>query len=594
MNKEQVITIPRPEHPKPQFFRDSWRNLNGLWDFDFDFGDSKKEQGWAEKTELPNKILVPFCPESQLSGIGYVDFMDAVWYQRMVDISAEELKGRVLLHFGAVDYCCEVFVNGKSAGTHKGGFTSFSFDITALLTPGENNLVVYASDHIKTYKQPAGKQSDRYASYGCYYTRTTGIWQTVWLEFVPETYMTSMKLTPDPDNSCAYLEIYTNTPIPGKQIKAEAFLHDACVGSIVVNGGAPCTMLTLPLSVKELWEPGSPALYDLTLTLMEEDTVMDKVSSYFGLRSVALKDGAILLNNKPFFQKLVLDQGFYPDGIFTAPDDNALKYDIELAQSMGFNGARPHQKIFEERYLYWADKLGYLVWGEYPNWGLDITKADALCAVLPEWLESVKRDYNHPSIVAWCPLNEVWDFQGRKPEAEVVSSVYYATKAVDMTRPVIDASGGYHVITDIFDVHHYEQDPEIWASHVTKDDWYKGYDDTPDRHEYKGEPYFVSEYGGTWWNEKDAAVMNAGSDQELSWGYGNRPRTEREAGERIVALTQTLLDNPRVCGLCYTQLYDTEQEQNGLYYYDRTPKFSKEIYDIIRKGFEEPAAIESL
>ncbi|MBQ8815968.1 MAG: beta-galactosidase [Lachnospiraceae bacterium] len=595
-NTEQTLTIPRPEHPKPQFYRDSWRNLNGLWDFDFDFGDSGKARGWADRTDYPHRILVPFCPESKLSGIGYTDFMDAVWYHRTIFISAEELQGRVLLHFGAVDYRCEVFVNGKSADTHTGGYTSFSFDITELLTEGENSLTVYAADDVRTHKQPAGKQCSQYASYGCYYTRTTGIWQTVWLEFVPKTYMTGLELIPDPDNSCAHLKICTNTPILGQKVHIEASLRGTCVGSVTVNGGGSCTMAALPLSVKELWEPNSPSLYDLTLTLMDGDQAVDTVNSYFGLRSIALKDGAILLNNKPVFQKLVLDQGFYPEGIYTAPSDEALKRDIELAQALGFNGARLHEKVFEERYLYWADKLGYMVWGEYPNWGLNASEAEALCTYLPEWLEAVKRDFNHPAIVAWCPFNETWDFQGHRQEDRVLSGIYLATKAADATRPVVDTSGNYHVMTDIFDVHNYLQDPEKLASFADSEEWYKLYDNDKcaGRQTYKGQPYHVSEYGGTWWNAKDAAAMNADSkNRTTSWGYGNRPRTEMEAATRIAALTKALLDDPKICGLCYTQIYDVEQEQNGLYYYDRTPKFSEEAYEIIRKGFEAPAAIEA-
>ncbi|MBQ8815520.1 MAG: beta-galactosidase [Lachnospiraceae bacterium] len=602
MSSEQKILIPRPEHPRPQFFRDSWRNLNGTWDFDYDFGDSKKEQGWADKYDYPHEILVPFCPESKLSGIGYTDYMNAVWYHRSVNISAEELSGRVLIHFGAVDYKCEVFVNGKSAGVHIGGYTSFAFDITELLVEGENHLVVYASDHVKSHKQPSGKQSFEYASKGCYYTRTTGIWQTVWLEFVSDTYLASMELIPDPDNACAHIKVFTNKPASGLTLKAEAELEGVSVGAATVSGSGTCTMFTLSLSVKKLWEIGSPALYDLQLSLTDGETVIDTVSSYFGLRTIELSGGAILLNHKPVFQRLVLDQGFYPDGIYTAPTEEALKRDIELSMALGFNGARLHEKVFEERFLYWADKLGYIVWGEYPNWGIDISEADALCTYLPEWLESVKRDFNHPSIVGWCPFNETWDFEGRRQNNRVLSGIYHVTKAVDPTRPVIDTSGNYHVITDIYDVHNYEQDPEKWKEFRAAENWYDMYDQCTKkskhrgRQQYKGEPYFVSEYGGTWWNaEAAAAILAQMSDEQIrktSWGYGKQPLTEKEAGTRIAELTKVLLEDSRVCAFCYTQLTDVEQEQNGLYNYDRTPKFSEEVYKIIREGFMWPAAIE--
>lgn len=601
-NNIPTIGIPRPEHPKPQFYRSDWRNLNGLWDFDFDFGDSGKARGFADRTDYDKQILVPFCPESTLSGIGYTDFMDAVWYHRTIHISETERTGRVLLHFGAVDYHCEVFVNGQSAGTHTGGYTSFSFDITALLTTGENHLTVYASDHLRSHKQPCGKQSPEYASHGCSYTRTTGIWQTVWLEFVPQIYITHMELIPDPDNAAAHMKVFTNIPVTGMSLKAEAFLQETdaepaiSAGSVTVTAGGTCTALTLPLSVKKLWEPGAPFLYDLTLSLMTGNTVVDTVSSYFGLRCITIDGNRLLLNHKPIFQKLVLDQGFYPEGIYTAPTDEALKQDIELSMAIGFNGARLHEKVFEERFLYWADKLGYLVWGEYPNWGIDISTGEALCTYLPEWLESVKRDYNHPSIVAWCPFNETWDFCGRRQEDRVVSGIYHATKAVDSTRPVVDTSGNWHVITDIFDVHTYEQDTAKFAGYADQEDWYLHYDQCavrqPGRQVYQGQPYHVSEYGGTWWNPHAAKEMLEDSRRTGSWGYGKRPQTESEAGTRIASLTKSLLKDPKICGFCYTQLYDIEQEQNGLYYYDRTPKFSEEVFDMIKEAFRSPAAYE--
>lgn len=598
---DHMQTLPRPEHPRPQFCRESWENLNGLWEFDFDFGDSKKAQGWALRKDYPHKILVPFCPESSLSGIEYKDFMEAVWYRRNITVTEKQLKNRILLHFGAVDYHCEVFINGQSAGTHDGGYTSFTFDITGLLQTGENSLTVYASDHLRTGKQPAGKQSEKFASEGCFYTRTTGIWQTVWLEYVPLTCISGLKATPDPDNSCIHLELSTEgVPSSSKEnagrfrLSAEAFLHGEAAGKSSSLVNTPCTRLTLPLSRTELWEPGAPVLYDLTLILTEDGQVKDRVSSYFGLRTVALSDGAILLNGKPLFQRLVLDQGFYPDGIYTAPSDDALKHDIELSMSMGFNGARLHEKVFEERFLYWADRMGYLVWGEFPNWGLNITEADALCTALPQWLEEIKRDYNHPSIVGWCPFNETWDYYGKCQDNRVLSCIYLATKALDSTRPVIDTSGNYHVITDIFDVHEYEQDPEKFAALYGKG--CEPYDRLSDRQQYKGEPFFVSEYGGTWWNAQEAASirgqLDEGSSELSGWGYGARPLTEEKAGTRIAALTRILLDNPKMCAFCYTQLTDVEQEQNGLFTYDRQPKFSEEVYRLIREGFAAPAAIE--
>ena len=584
--------IPRPEHPRPQFYRESWRNLNGYWDFDFDFCDSKKAQGWVEQGSYPHKILVPFCPESELSGIAYKDYIDAVWYRRNVSVTADEMKGRVLLHFGAVDYRCEVFVNGICAGSHTGGYTSFSFDITETLNEGDNTIVVYASDHIKNNQQPSGKQSKEWASQGCYYTRTTGIWQTVWMEFVPNTYITSMETIPDPDNGCVYLKVFTNQPAQMYKLTAQAYLEGEKTGDVTVQCGGNYTLLALPVSVKKLWTPEDPVLYDMTLILSQEGEPEDRVESYFGLRSVTLTEKSVLLNHKKYFQRLVLDQGFYPDGIYTAPSDEDLKKDILIAKKLGFNGARMHEKVFEERYIYWADKLGYLLWGEYPNWGLNTSEAEALCTYLPEWIESVKRDFNHPAIIGWCPFNETKDFQGKQQNDRVISGIYLATKAMDPTRPVIDTSGYFHVITDIYDVHEYEQDVAVWNEVYGNGKLY----DHKIRQEHRGEPFFVSEYGGTWWNSEAATKLleelGENPERKVTWGYGKRPTTELEAGTRIAELTKTLLKNPNIFAFCYTQLTDVEQEQNGLYYYNRTPKFSDEVYKIIEAGFRYPAAIE--
>lgn len=591
----EPISIPRPEHPRPQFFRESWRSLNGAWQFDFDYSDSKKAQGWALKDSLPLSITVPFCPESRLSGLGATDFVDAVWYRREVPLTEKELEGRVLLHFGAVDYHCEVFVNGQAAGSHDGGYTSFTVDITKKAYAGTNAITVYASDHLRTGKQPSGKQSHQFASYGCFYTRTTGIWQTVWLEFVPCTYLASLEAVPDPDNGCVHLRAFTNASASGMGLRAAASLEGRAVGEASAACTGACTSFTLPLSETALWEPGAPVLYDLSLTLEDgEGQAVDKVSSYFGLRKIELRDGAIQINGRPVFQRLVLDQGFYPDGIYTAPTDEALRQDIRLSMEMGFNGARLHEKVFEERFLYWADHMGYLVWGEFPNWGLNIAEADALCTVLPQWLEEVKRDFNHPALVGWCPFNETWDFNGHPQDNRVLSGIYHATKAADPTRPVIDTSGNFHVVTDIYDVHDYEQDPAVFYKRYAENP--EPYENYPQRQQYGGQPYFVSEYGGTWWNAEEAATqrvrMENGEGGLTGWGYGARPLTEEEAGTRIAALTKALLDDPKMCAYCYTQLTDVEQEQNGLYTYDRKPKFSEGIYQVIREGFAAPAAIE--
>lgn len=567
------MTIPRSEHPDPQFQRKDWLNLNGEWDFEFDFGNSGLRAGVLEKDEWSRKINVPFCPESKLSGIEYTDFIAAVWYRRSVTVTEAQLEGRVLIHFGAVDYETYLYVNGEEAGCHKGGYTSFTFDITEFLTAGENVIAVNARDDVRDPLVPRGKQSELYNSHGCDYTRTTGIWQTVWLEFVPKAYVKSFKLFPDTVNAT----LGVSAVVEGEgAFKAEAFYDGRLVGSFEKTA-AGFVSGDIKLSETHLWEVGCGRLYDLKITFGD-----DEISSYFGLRDIRIDGYKVLINGKSVFQRLVLDQGFYADGIYTAPSDEALEKDIRLSLAVGFNGARLHQKVFEPRFLYHCDRLGYIVWGEFGNWGLDYSRDGALEAMLPQWCESVARDFNHPAIVGWCPFNETWDRDGRKQNDELLRIVYRVTKQLDETRPCIDTSGNFHVETDIFDVHDYEQKVEIFKGNydrlMTEGVLFEHF---PDRQEYDGKkPAFVSEYGGIQWS------LGSRGD---AWGYGNAPKSEQEFIDRYKGLTDALLDNERMFGFCYTQLYDIEQEQNGLYYYDRSPKFDPEIF---RRINSRKAAIE--
>jgi len=574
------MNIPRPEYPRPQMQREDWMSLNGEWDFEFDFSDSGIERKLFENPAFTKKITVPFCPESSLSGIGFTDFMPAVWYKKAVTLTSGQLEGKVLLHFGAVDYACQVWVNGQSAGSHEGGYVSFCLDITAFSAAGENTIVVYARDDVRSGRQPAGKQCPRYHSYGCSYTRTTGIWQTVWLEFVPETYIKSTKLITDPKNGTVTVTVRTAGNHENVELKIASSFKGKSTGGCEARISGEYTTVTFSVSALHLWEAGEPNLYDLTYRLIKNDKVLDTVKSYFGMRSIELKNGAIYLNDKPVFQRLILDQGFYPDGIYTAPDDQALQKDIALSMELGFNGARLHQKVFEERFLYWADKMGYLVWGEHANWGLDIDTPEGIFHFLPEWLEILERDFNHPSIIGWCPFNETDQQQDRN----VLKLVYLATKQADSTRPVIDTSGYFHVMTDIYDVHDYDQNPESFAQRYEPlEKGEKVFVNFPAYEKYEGQPYFVSEYGGTWW-----------APGKVGWGYGNAPKAEEEFIARYGGLTGALLRNSKICAFCYTQLTDVEQEKNGLYTYERARKFSDTIYLQIREINRQTAAIEKV
>ena len=568
--------IPRPEHPNPQLMREDWMNLNGVWMFEIDNGNSGRARGLQTASRLNGSIRVPFCPESELSTVGNKDFMAAVWYTRTVEIPAAwRASGRVLLHFGAVDYTAEVWVNGVSVGIHKGGYSAFTFDVTDALTDGVNRITLCAQDDVRSGKQPAGKQSDHYESYGCSYTRTTGIWQTVWMEHVADTYVRSLRVVPDVSNGRADVTVVLDgAPAVDVTAVCEASYEGVPTASASAAAHWRNAQLTLSIPEPKLWEVGCGRLYDLTVKLVKNGEVTETVHSYFGMRDVDSDGTAIRINGKIVFQRLILDQGFFPDGIYTARDESELKADIERSMAMGFNGARLHQRVFEPRYLYWADKLGYLCWGEHANWRLWGDDA-SLLYFLPEWEEVVERDFSHPSIIGWCPYNETFGEQS----PDVLRTVYETTRRLDPTRPVIDTSGWDHVITDLYDTHDYAQDPaELAANHapvlngeppkalkVKKETWNPKV------------PYFVSEFGGTRWSKLDG------------WGYGDGPKTEAEFLARYEGLVSALLANPKICAFCYTQLTDVEQEQNGLYTYERVPKFDPNVIAAITR---KPAAIE--
>ena len=564
--------IPRNEHPRPQFARQSWMNLNGTWGFEIDNGRSGEARGLqAPGKALSGSILVPFCPESPLSGVEHRDFLYGVWYKRTVQLDAAALAGRVFLHFGAVDYEARVYVNGQPAGTHRGGYVSFALEVTALLHPGENEIAVFALDDTRSRHVPSGKQSPQYASFGCFYTRTTGIWQTVWLEFTPSAYLRLVQFYPN----VAQGSVTVLAELEGRgDLRADIRFEGRPMGSFDQANASGTVSFTVPLAEKHLWEPGCGNLYDVTFTFGA-----DRVDSYFGLRQVELDGMRFRINGKSVFQRLVLDQGFYPQGVYTAPTDEDLIGDIRMSMAAGFNGARLHEKVFEERFLYHADRMGYLLWGEYPSWGLDPSYPDSVFGILPEWQEEIRRDFNHPAIIGWCPYNETWDVDGRKQDDRVIRLVYETTKAMDPTRPCIDTSGNFHLKTDIFCIHDYEQDPqELRRRYMPLATGGKPYDSHSDRQTYGGEPCFLSEYGGIRWSEDNSG-----------WGYGEGPKTEAEFIQRFRGLTDALLDNKGLFGLCYTQLTDVEQEQNGLYTYDRRAKFEPAV---LHEILSRPAAIE--
>ncbi|WP_123505132.1 glycoside hydrolase family 2 protein [Frondihabitans sp. PhB188] len=615
-----TATIPRPEYPRPQFTRERWLNLNGQWQFEFDPGDSGFERGLADASQfLRAEITVPFAPEAPLSGIGDDDFHHAVWYRREVDIPAEWAGDRVLLHFGAVDHDATVWVDGAEVARHRGGFTSFTADITsrAGAKAGDTVVITVRARDSKDAPQARGKQSAEYWNHDADYTRTTGIWQTVWLEPVPQVAIGRPRITPDLGSESFTVEVPLSTGLAGGRVRVvlsdddgEVAVHDARADLTL----SPRVTVPVPADRVRVWSIGDPFLYGVSIELLgAEGDVVDSIGSYAGLRSVSIVGQAVLINGETVFQRLVLDQGLYADGLLTAPSEQALIDDIRLSMEAGFNGARLHQKVFEERFLYHADRMGYLVWGEFGDWGCKTTgpsddRQQPGATYTTQWLEALERDYSHPAIIGWCPLNETRQHISDRITVldDVMHGMFLATKAMDTTRPVLDTSGYSHRVfeTDIYDSHNYDQVPATFRETMglldvgsktaflnTEDDRdLQQHDVQPWSVPYNGQPYFCSEFGGIWWNAETAAATDAAPQSgTTSWGYGERVRTAEEFYERFEGLVTTLLGNADMFGYCYTQLTDVFQEQNGLYAFDRSGKFDiARIAEIQRR----PAAIE--
>ncbi|MDR2040240.1 MAG: beta-glucuronidase [Bacteroidales bacterium] len=598
--------MPRPEYPRPQFERKDWANLNGEWTYTFDFVGSGLEKGYPSASKFDGKIIVPFAPESKLSGVGYTDFINHIWYQRNISIPAGWKGKNIQLNFGAVYFNSEIYIDGKFAARHFGGTSSFSVDITKLVEPGKtHNLVVYASSDVRSTKQSAGKQCLQYASHACNYTRTTGIWQTVWMEAVHPNALRSAQIITDIDQKQVVIQ-----PQFYRESRNDFKVTLKDNGKVVATKTVKASnnnIVVLNVKNVKTWSPESPFLYDLVYqTLDEKGNILDEVNAYTGMRKIHIEGNKIYLNNQPYYQRLVLDQGFYPDGIWTAPSDAALKKDIELSMETGFNGARLHQKVFEERFYYWADKLGYLTWGEASSWGMDVNDIEVARNFILEWSEIVLRDRNHPSLLIWTPMNEqFWPDKVQYPRLS--EDLYNITKNLDPTRPVHVVSGGTHIKTDIWTIHDYEQDPEKLKNKIYNNgvfangpNWTQktpamniGFNGLRDNANYAFPvydgtiPYLIDEFGGIKWVKDQEKQME--NSQTQSWGYGRPPASLEEFYTRLEGQVDVVLSlSEHVWGYCYTQLTDVEQEQNGIYFYDRSTKFDmKRVKAIFSKTPEQ-------
>lgn len=599
-----MTDIPRPEYPRPQFRRSDWTNLNGEWSFAFDDSDEGLAEGWYGTVPgdldggppFNRSITVPFCYQSKLSGIVETEFHDVVWYARTFEYSVAD-EERLLLHFGAVDYRATVWVNGAQVARHEGGHTPFAADITRVLRGGENVVVVRAEDPSRDVTVPRGKQYWREESEGIFYTRTTGIWQTVWLEPVNRRRIEALRLSPDLDSTSVDVEVSVEAYEPGMFLRLVVELDGAWVLEDRISLGSPLLERRLPLLWRggapgsshlsewprpALWSPEEPNLYDLKLELLDAGgEVLDKVESYFGLRKIETRAGKVYLNNRPYYQRLVLDQGYFPNGILTAPTDEDLRRDVELTKEMGFNGTRKHQKVEDPRWLYWADTLGLLVWGEMAN--AYRYSPDYVRRITAEWQETVLRDYNHPSIVAWVPVNESWgvpDLATDARQREHLLAMYHLTRSLDTSRLVVSNDGWEHAKTDLCTIHDYRDAETLTQSYATLESslaaepakrpvYVPGY-------HYQGEPILITEFGGI-------AFAEHGADGAGGWGYSTVTDPD-EFLERYEALITSLLRSNPVQGFCYTQLTDVEQEINGLLTYDRKPKVNlAAVRDITNK-----------
>lgn len=563
---------PDANYPRPRFVRSRWLSLDGPWAFSFDGVRSPPQVTWT------HEIRVPFAPEAPLSGIHDTAYHPVAWYRRDFTLPPDWQGQRVVLHFGAVDYRATVWVNGYQVAYHEGGHTPFSADITEVLTSGEQTVIVRAEDDPLELDKPRGKQDWLLEPHSIWYPRTTGIWQSVWLEPVSTTHLAEVRFTPVLEQFAIRTEVTINGPLEaGLRLELTLRHHNTVLidDSWRVTGPLLARTLHLPdpgiddARQPFLWSPENPVLLDVTLRLTRDHTVLDEVNTYTALRSVGWRERAFLLNGRPYFLRLVLDQGYWEDGLLTAPSPDALRRDVELAKAMGFNGVRKHQKIEDPRYLYWADKLGLLVWAELPSayrFG-----PGAARRLTHEWIEVINRDYSHPCIVAWVPFNESWglpDLCASSAQRHLLQALFHLTKALDPTRPVSGNDGWEHLISDLLTVHDYSRDAGVLAARYRDQDSVQAALRTfkPGGHTlllegmlYQDQPVILSEFGGIRY-----------SPTRSGWGYDDA-RSPEELLEKYRALV-VAASQPGLAGFCYTQFADTFQESNGLLFMNREAK----------------------
>lgn len=590
-------------YPRPQLRRSSWTSLDGAWRFAFD--PEGRYRLPSELPEWPLTIEVPFAPESVRSGVGDTRFHRSCWYAREFDVpDVESLKRdgrRVLLHFGAVDYHARVWINDVPVVEHQGGHTPFSADITHVLADrGPQRVAVCAEDDPHDLEKPRGKQDWRLEPHAIWYPRTTGIWQTVWYEIVPSTYIGSIRWTPNLERWEIALHVLFEGLNPDDLfLKVRLTCGDAVLVEDtyrVVNREVHRRIGLSDPGIDDyrnqiLWSPEQPTLLHADLSLLGDSKVIDEVESYTALRSIGTQRERIILNGRHYNLRLVLDQGYWPDTLMTAPSDDALRRDVELAKAMGFNGVRKHQKIEDPRYLYWADVLGLLVWEEMPSHYRFSPRA--INRMVREWAEVIRRDRSHPCIVVWVPFNESWgvpDLTMVAAARDAVAALYHLTKTLDPTRLVVGNDGWESSATDILGIHDYDCDPahlrtrygpEVKLQEVVDRRWSGGRILTLDGYPHQGQPICLSEFGGV-------SHIDPATAPEDAWGYV-RCSSAQEYAELVCALIEVARTTAMFSGYCYTQFCDTFQEANGLLTADRQPKIPFEQLVHAVRGDRPPA-----
>lgn len=576
------------DYPRPQFVRNNWENLNGAWDFGFDDNDLGEKEKWFENFPGKQTIQVPFTYETRLSGIQDESRHDNIWYRKNVQVDGSRLKKEnYVIHFEGSDFLTKLWVNGQLAGSHRGGYARFSFDITDLVKDGENELVVKVEDSFNM-QQPRGKQRWINENFGCWYVQTTGIWKTVWTEYVPKISLDHVKMTPNLEEYSLDMELDVNAPecmMNGElMVEAAVSFRGQFVNKVVTAVVSGHMQTKIDMFVKrpesfewavKTWSPEEPNLYDIEFRVVKGQEVLDEVGSYFAMREIRIDGSNILLNGRPLYQRLILDQGYWKDSHLTPPSEKALIEDIDKIQALGYNGLRKHQKTEDERFLYWCDVKGMLVWSEVAS---AYQFSDyAVAEFTREWMEIVNQNYNHPCIITWTPFNESWGIsqvKTRRPEQHFTEAIYHLTKSIDQHRPVIVNDGWEHTVSDIITLHDYEEVGEILKKRyieykneiLAADVYHCNYRSAmANGYEYKGQPIIISEYGGIAFNNDDAG-----------WGYGNKVSTKEEFIRRFDNITTAVKELPYVCGFCYTQVSDVQQEINGLMDIDRNFKVEPE------------------